>query len=155
MSCKSRFHFCFIKGNKFTATTITTRWTSCRDHPEASVFWLQKATVHSSFQRQRKPEVSAPLKTTWLLETNFASPRSTACLPFKETLSPYCRDLCYILLEIKWVPQKLNSAFSLLLYFNKKNKASSGERWSGCTVLLYSAVLQVTWLMLTGILQPS
>lgn len=85
MSPKPHFHFCFTEGNNlFVGNTITTRWRSCRDHPEAPVFCLQKTTVQCSLQRQRKPEVSAPLKTTWRPEMKFPSPRSTACLEFQK-----------------------------------------------------------------------
>lgn len=69
-------------------------------------------------------------------------------------LSTRCRDLCYILLEIRWVPEKWNPAFSPLVDFNKKDEASSGERWSWRTVLLSSVVLHIMWLRPTGILQP-
>ena len=57
--------------------------------------------------------------------------------------------------KLRWVPQKWNLAFSLLLGFNKKDEACSEEGWSWCTVLSSSVVLHVTWLTPTGTLQPS
>lgn len=77
------FRFCFTESNEtFTGNAITIGQKSCRDHPEVSVFWVQK-TVSCRLQRQRKPEASAPPKTTWLLETKFPSPRSTLCFKFQ------------------------------------------------------------------------